>query len=217
MVVIIAFRAESEFAPTASTTSVSPTSTSSASPSELDPDSTTQMLTKDVLEWLFLALVVLVMGSIIYRRLYALKRNRLPITAFFSAHNPRRNAGTISRPTRPFPSAFGSSLSAYDLTNVPTAYNPFSSMYTSTLTGHRIQTQAADIDSGGRRVGSQSDYHNEFADQKDMLPAYDKSGSPPGYIDSLPAMPSQAPGSVGEQREGHPHSEDPRSSPGGGL
>lgn len=52
--------------------------------------------------------------------------------------------------------------------------------------------RAADIGAGGRRVaGGPSDYNGELGDQdKDALPAYDKFGGPPGYIDALPALPA---------------------------
>ncbi|KIK67568.1 hypothetical protein GYMLUDRAFT_878005 [Collybiopsis luxurians FD-317 M1] len=49
----------------------------------------------------------------------------------------------------------------------------------------RTTTRAADIGQGGRRQGGgPSDYDGEVGD-KDELPAYDKYGGPPGYIDSL--------------------------------
>lgn len=54
--------------------------------------------------------------------------------------------------------------------------------------------RAADIGAGGRRMaGGPSDYNGELGDQdKDALPAYDKFGGPPGYIDTLPALPAVA-------------------------
>ncbi|KAJ4487272.1 hypothetical protein C8J55DRAFT_507428 [Lentinula edodes] len=207
--VAIIFRAESESTPTASSTPTSSssssitsasTSTSSALSTGTNPDPATNALTKNVLEWIFLALVVIFVSSVVHRRLHALKRNGLPIRSFFSARNVRAPSAN-PRPSRPFPSTFSSSLSAYDLANVPTAYNPFATIYSFTTPSNRTRnpTRAADIDSGGRRIGEgPSDYHNGSGDRKDTLPAYDKHGSPPGYIASLPVLPSL--GSAGEDR-----------------
>ncbi|KAJ4483145.1 hypothetical protein C8R41DRAFT_840720 [Lentinula lateritia] len=212
--VAIIFRAESESTPTASSTPTSSsitsasTSTSSASSTGTDPDPATNALTKNVLEWIFLALVVIFVSSVVHRRLHALTRNGLPIRSFFSARNVRTPSAN-PRPSRPFPSTFSSSLSAYDLANVPTAYNPFATIYSSTSPSNRTRnpTRAADIDSGGRRLGEgPSDYHNGFGDRKDTLPAYDKHGSPPGYIASLPVLPSS--GSAGEDRRNMETGED---------
>ncbi|KAJ3993872.1 hypothetical protein F5050DRAFT_1778753 [Lentinula boryana] len=216
--VAITFRADSEATPTISPTSIlsvtSPSTSSTASSTsstDLDSNPATQVLTKNLLEWLFLAMAVLVVGSVIHRRIYVLKRNGLSIGLFFSTRNRCRNIGTNPRPTRPFPSTFGSSLSAYDLANVPTAYNPFATSYSSPSPHHRthIQTRAMDIGPGGRRGrGGMRNDHSETGDQKDTLPAYDKAGSPPGYTDSLPAVLSM--NSIGiEQREDAPHSDDP--------
>ncbi|KAJ3797153.1 hypothetical protein GGU11DRAFT_785770 [Lentinula aff. detonsa] len=216
--VVIMFRADSEATPTISLNSIlsvtSPSSTSSTASStsstDINSNPATQVLTKNLLEWLFLAMAVLVVGSVIHRRIYVLKRNGLSIGSFFSARNPCRNIGSNPRPTRAFPSTFSSSLSAYDLANVPTAYNPFATSYASPSPHHRthIQTRAMDIGPGGRRGGGMRNDHSESGDQKDTLPAYDKAGSPPGYTDSLPVVLSM--NSIGiDQREEAPHSNDP--------
>ncbi|KAJ3724349.1 hypothetical protein C8R42DRAFT_719051 [Lentinula raphanica] len=182
-------RALESTAPTPTPNSTNPTSTLSttanaaSSTSTNDSSPATQVLTKvnmsqshqvlpglitsikDVLQWLFLVLVVVVPD-----RIYSLKRRGLPINSFFSArHNPYN-----PRPTRPFPTRFGRTLSVDELANVPTAYT------------HRTQSVHMRImdDKVSRGLN-----HNELGDQKNGLPAYSKLDSPPNYADTLPVLP----------------------------
>ncbi|KAE9400648.1 hypothetical protein BT96DRAFT_938463 [Gymnopus androsaceus JB14] len=204
MVVVITVRADSasaspstsslvaSSAPTLSTTSVLPSASSSSPGGE-----SVTSFSKNVLEWLFLALVVLALATVIHRRLNSLRRNGIPPSSFFSARshnlNPRLRA---PRTAGRFPSAYSNSLSAY-VANVPVAYDPFarfpySGESPNRSSSNQTATRAADIDAGGRRAaGGPSDYNGDMGD-KDALPAYDKFGGPPGYIDSLPALPSAA-------------------------
>ncbi|KAJ3835653.1 hypothetical protein F5878DRAFT_299400 [Lentinula raphanica] len=170
------------------TSTLSTTASAASSTSTNDSSPATQVLTKvnmsqshqvlpglitsikDVLQWLFLVLVVVVVGSVIQRRIYSLKRRGLPINSFFSARHNLYNP----RPTRPFPTRFGRTLSVDELANVPTAYT------------HRTQsvhTQVMD-DEVSRGLNQ-----NELGDQKDGLPAYNKLDSPPIYADTLPVLP----------------------------
>ncbi|KAJ3972936.1 hypothetical protein EV361DRAFT_902817 [Lentinula raphanica] len=169
-------RALESTAPTPTPNSTNPTSTLSTTASAASSTSTndsspaTQVLTKNVLQWLFLVLVVVVVGSVIQRRIYSLKRRGLPINSFFSARHNLYNP----RPTRPFPTRFGRTLSVDELANVPTAYT------------HRTQSVHTRVmdDEVSRGLN-----HNELGDQKNGLPAYNKLDSPPNYADTLPVLP----------------------------
>ncbi|KAF9061801.1 hypothetical protein BDP27DRAFT_1337587 [Rhodocollybia butyracea] len=126
------------------------------------------------------------MTSIILRRFKTLRQNGQPVTTFFSNRDNGSHLRSIPR-TR-FPSASFGTLSAYDLTHVPAAYNPHASIaaYSSASRSHR--TRAADIGEGGRRLGPGLSDHNVDMGEKDVLPAYDKHGGPPRYIDTLPVL-----------------------------
>ncbi|KAF5393489.1 hypothetical protein D9757_000468 [Collybiopsis confluens] len=236
--VAITLRAESDaVSPTptpssslSSTSSAFPTnSSSSSSATDSDTsDSSPSSFTKNVLQWLLIGVALLVVISVIRKRFTTLRRNGLHISSFFSTNSIdddiRRNNTTAtthltarsrSRPSR-FPSSFSSSLSHYDLANVPTAYNPFatySSIDPNPLRNVESRTRttttttcAADIGQGGRRQGGgPSDYDGQLGD-KDELPAYDKDGGPPGYINVVPILPSSQPqaGAPTQHREPAP-------------
>ncbi|KAF8632471.1 hypothetical protein AX15_001870 [Amanita polypyramis BW_CC] len=66
-----------------------------------------------------------------------------------------------------------------DLRALPLAYYPYGN-------GRRApvrRTRAANVDEQGRRLDSRWDPDQQSMDDKEMLPAYDKYGGPPGYVD----------------------------------
>ncbi|KAK0472473.1 hypothetical protein IW261DRAFT_1507622 [Armillaria novae-zelandiae] len=104
---------------------------------------------KSTLEWLFIALVCILILCIISRRMMQLRARRVPVSHFFMSHR--------------------------SLSDIPMAYHP------------PTRTRAARIAQGDRG-------------DKDALPAYDKAGGPPKYVEiestPIPPVDSERPPSV---------------------
>ncbi|PBK68276.1 hypothetical protein ARMSODRAFT_958392 [Armillaria solidipes] len=135
-------------------TTSGPTSTVSAAAEATDGASlgsnSSNGAAKSILEWLFLALVCILILSVISRRMMQLKARRVPVSRFFRFHR------SVS-PSRGFPVATpGYTLP--QLSDIPMAYHP------------PTRTRAAGI-------------AQEDRGDKDALPAYDKAGSPPKYVE----------------------------------
>ncbi|KAK0479902.1 hypothetical protein EDD18DRAFT_1206756 [Armillaria luteobubalina] len=140
-----------------------PTSTFSAAASEATDgaslgSSSSDGAAKSTLEWLFIALVCILVLSIISRRMMQLKARREPASHFFTSH--RSMSASRGSPV----AAPGYTLP--QLSDIPMAYHPPT----------RARAAGVTQEDGG---------------DKDVLPAYDKAGSPPKYveIESTPIPP----------------------------
>ncbi|KAK0219108.1 hypothetical protein IW262DRAFT_1495038 [Armillaria fumosa] len=130
-----------------------PTSTFSAAAEATDGASlgsnSSNGAAKSTLEWLFIALVCILILSIISRRMMQLRARRVPVSHFFTSH-------PSVPPSRGVPVAAGYTLP--QLSDIPMAYHP---------------------PARARAVG----IAQEDRSDKDTLPAYDKAGSPPKYVE----------------------------------
>ncbi|KAF8153854.1 hypothetical protein B0H34DRAFT_799791 [Crassisporium funariophilum] len=191
-------------APQATPTSAVVTNTSPFFPDPSAPpasDGKKGGLAKSVLEYLFLGVALIVVASIILRRITKMKRRSQPITAFFTSNTDLPTSAQRYGGPRQFPRTTGIPPMRYDgqnyplypdvhLTGIPAAYMGPSAR----------RTRAADVDANGRRLGDRAvelDHDGELGD-KDMLPAYDNFGGPPKYVDlemqpRLPVVGSGAP------------------------
>ncbi|KIM42043.1 hypothetical protein M413DRAFT_445221 [Hebeloma cylindrosporum] len=152
-----------------STLQPSPPSNNSNSKSEL---------TKTVVEYLFLGVAVLIVASIILRRLMRLKRANQPYSAFFSLNSTHPSAQSqggrnFPRTTGLPPPIPGQPYPEPHLSGFPPAYLQYSSR----------GIRAGDVDSRGRRAATMELDHDGELGDKDALPAYDVSGGPPKYLE----------------------------------
>jgi hypothetical protein len=142
-------------------------------------------LAKSVLEYLFLALALIIVTSIILRRLTRLKRMNQPISTFFHSDNDYPNTSHIRTP-RNFPRTTGLPPLSRDGLPYPPYPDPHLTGFPAVYLGRNTRrTNAQDIDASGRRVVAQSvelDHGGELGD-KDALPAYDHYGGPPKYVE----------------------------------
>ncbi|RDB18159.1 hypothetical protein Hypma_000569 [Hypsizygus marmoreus] len=160
------------------TTSASPSTTSDPpffpSPSppmkQEDDDGGGNNLAKSVLEYAVLAVGLTLVACFVLQRIARLKRANQPMRNFFSSSAASTLSSSSTNRTR-FPRTNGlNSAPAYpDLFPPPAAYR-----------GSR-RVHALDIDDGGRRLGGGGEY-DDLGD-KDLLPAYEGGGGPPGYAD----------------------------------
>ncbi|KAF8884502.1 hypothetical protein BD779DRAFT_1801684 [Infundibulicybe gibba] len=143
------------------------------------PQSPSNNLAKSVLEYLFLAVVIILAGCVVARRFHRLKQSGQPLSHFFTLsrsdndhlnrtghyhglsynphHLPHYRYRTAGSPLAPLPLVYGASR----------------------------RTRAADIDEGGRRLPGSgiNEYDHDVLSDKDVLPAYDNIGGPPKYAD----------------------------------
>ncbi|KAH7882672.1 hypothetical protein F5I97DRAFT_1931282 [Phlebopus sp. FC_14] len=118
-----------------------------------------------VLQHLYFIIAVSAALLLVAARLYVLRRRNRPISDFFilGRGNPRPEDGLS------YGSSYQPSRSGVPLAPIPPAYRP----------DRRVR--AADVDADGRRLSpDDGDW-----DGKDALPAYDKIGGPPKYIEAL--------------------------------
>ncbi|KAF8963243.1 hypothetical protein BDZ97DRAFT_1919917 [Flammula alnicola] len=142
-------------------------------------------LAKSILEYLFLAIALIIVTSMILRRLTALKRTNQPYRSFFNMNGnyptTSPNRGLLS-----FPRATGLHPVNPDARRPYPPYpNPHLAGFPAAYLGHSIRrTHAQDIDASGRGIGNSTDLDvdGELGD-KDALPAYDNYGGPPKYIE----------------------------------
>jgi len=131
---------------------------------------------KSVLEYVFLAVALFLLICITWRRMLRVRRANQPF--FGRGVTPAAAGEQISPFPRTRPQFAGPSFGAHSfnpyvhLAHLPASYHP----------SNNRRTQGADIGPGGRRQGGISDYNGETGD-KDALPAYDKFGGPPQYVE----------------------------------
>ncbi|TDL26935.1 hypothetical protein BD410DRAFT_825386 [Rickenella mellea] len=156
---------------TTSTSNVLPNPTDTSIPTPTSVFSTPSKssdLTKTVLEWVFAIAALLVVASLTLWRYAKLRRSNQPLHQFI----PRPHSHELRVTTRPSPA-------------------PQAQQTEGRSTSHRGRraAQGADIDAEGRRGGVRDpDDHvsgapAETEEDKDELPAYDKSSSPPKYLE----------------------------------
>jgi len=165
----------------------------------------THSLSKSVLEYIFLALVVFIITCIILRR-YRIHRIQRQAALHPSASRryynfPRQvELRSLHSDGQPYP--------AYLPRDLPAAYTGLPP--TPTTRSRRTRgTHARDIDSSGRRqevIPTERDYDGEGAD---ALPAYDNLGGPPKYFENQPPLSgiSQGP----DVRRGNIHNTSPEN------
>jgi len=140
-------------------------------------------LSKSVLEYVFISVVVFIIACIVARR-YRLLRLQRPAGSNYSDMNASQRDGYRRFPNDvelQYQNSRGQPYPQYpdsDMTGFPPAH-----------IGHnRRRTQAPDIDSRGRRLGdptTEIDHCNlgNKDGNKDELPAYDTLGGPPKYFE----------------------------------
>ncbi|KAF5343486.1 hypothetical protein D9758_015641 [Tetrapyrgos nigripes] len=148
-------------------------------------------LPKTVLEWVFVILFILLgLGFILYRANQLKLANR-PLREFF---HRRRRSSSHSHPAIPISYANLHTRSGpYDsthfsnltLANVPSSYQ-LSQLGRPAEARTRTRTRGVNTDSGGRRLDSRppNEHGEGWDEEKDVLPAYDRHGGPPGYMES---------------------------------
>lgn len=134
-------------------------------------------LTKFVVEWLFFVIAFTVFMGIVFWTCHRFRRRRrrrhqVPMR---SIEIPPYDLPRPPRPAR-LPSSDISSASIM-LAN-PILYP---SSYSRPPRRNTLPVNAIDTDAGGRRLGAVSSDHDLELGDKDTLPPYDKSGSPPRY------------------------------------
>jgi len=127
-------------------------------------------LSKSVLEYVFISVVVFIIACIVARR-YRLLRLQRPVGSNYPDMNASQRYGYRSFPNDvelQYQNSRGQPYPQYpdsDMTGFPPAH-----------IGHtRPRTQAPDIDAYGRRLGDPT--------EKDELPAYNSLGGPPKYFE----------------------------------
>ncbi|TFK65293.1 hypothetical protein BDN72DRAFT_204507 [Pluteus cervinus] len=182
------------------TATASSTSFSAGQPSMINTPNladTKPSMAKAILEYLFLSIAVLLVGSIIIRRLLALRAQNRPLYHFFYARDPsspphythHHAPGFAPQSLPPLPTSY---LSSSHLTPPTSAYlgNGLTHPDRNTPPHATRRTTAADIDDSGRRgvVGSSLGANQEhdwdgWLTDRDALPAYDVFGGPPKYAE----------------------------------
>jgi len=153
-----------------------PTSPSFQNNQSFDNNRSRNGFTKSVVEYIFIAIVVFIIASLIFRK-YRLSKLQDQRRAFDASSRGYRNFSPPvelqsypdGQPYPPYPDQY--------LTGIPAAHmaQPHLSR----------RTHATDIDPGGRRLGDipVGTDHDGRLDAKDDLPAYSKFGGPPRYLE----------------------------------
>ncbi|KAJ8497109.1 hypothetical protein ONZ45_g12183 [Pleurotus djamor] len=138
-------------------------------------------LVKTVLEWLFLVVALVTLGSIVAWRFLQLRQRNRPLTEFFTRQRDRRRTQSFSS-ARTVSSERPQRVTLYSDSGVDIrTYYPYLSTPSAAHTYQTRRTRGADVDAFGRRTGAGGDY-DEPSD-KDELPAYEHAGGPPKYVD----------------------------------
>ncbi|KII83799.1 hypothetical protein PLICRDRAFT_180141 [Plicaturopsis crispa FD-325 SS-3] len=177
VVAVVSSTSDSPYFPTA--TSVS------------DGASRREAVSKNILIVLFSIVAIVLLAFIVTWRLCYLRRNNRSLRLFFVRSYSSELPVTSTPTRRLFPRTTGLPL-VQPPSRPASVVLPPSFLYPSLLSlpvprQHRRSTRAADTDAGGRRAGTR-DPDDPYADDKDMLPAYDNVGGPPTYIElDMPA------------------------------
>jgi len=156
----------------------SATSTPASSQDSTDNSDSKNNFAKSVLEYVFLAVALFLLICITWRRMLRVRRINQPffgrgVTPAAAAAGERFSPFPQTRPQFAGPSFGAHSFNPYvHLAHLPASYHP----------SNNRRTQGVDIGPGGQRQGGVSDYNAETGD-KDVLPAYDKFGGPPQYVE----------------------------------
>ncbi|KAL1740653.1 hypothetical protein HDZ31DRAFT_47073 [Schizophyllum fasciatum] len=130
------------------------------------------VLSKTVLEWLFLAIAIFLLFSILARRLMIMKRANQPVSDFFRVQSQWMSPESPPRPSRAIPCSQPCPRDMAYIAPLPSAHpHP----------RRARRTRGANTDGRGRRLDWGGDDYASSVDEKDVLPAYDKVGGPPEY------------------------------------
>ncbi|KAG7086046.1 hypothetical protein E1B28_003567 [Marasmius oreades] len=175
-------------------------------------------ISKAILEWLFLAFVLLIFAGIAIRRANRLRNDGVPLSQFFRRRNRhrRRSESLLSNTnqqettqirrlprTTGLPTLSPSSASTpFHLAEIPVAHLSGDRQGSDDRYIHHInhllygrgrrpaRTRGVDIDERGRRGVGERDVERDYLGDEDLddgvgdgLPAYDKHGGPPVYVE----------------------------------